>query len=120
SWARNRIERARAPVSTIIPWQGGTAWDVDRSVGREEFVTGIIAWLQTSEIAGPLEQLVRVQTVTAVGIAILSLIGIAIGVMALVLLRILWRTLRKLEAQVEQLAPKAEPLLENVTKVAED
>lgn len=83
-------------------------------------MTGIIAWLQTSEIAGPLEQLVRVQTVTAVGIAILSLIGIAIGVMALVLLRILWRTLRKLEAQVEQLAPKAEPLLENVTKVAED
>lgn len=71
-------------------------------------------------VEGALEELVRVQTVTAVASAILASIGIAVGVMALVLLRVLWRTLSKLEAQVERLAPRAEPLLDHVTRIAED
>lgn len=68
----------------------------------------------------PVERIATAQIVMAVGITIWTLVLIGIGVTMFLLYRSVRRLIATVEAQVQQLAPKAAPLLTAAGKVADD
>lgn len=83
--------------------------------------TGILIPFQAAaDLSDPLHTIALAQTVTAVGTAILALLGIGIAIAAFVALRAVARTLVALQRTVDQLVPRTEPLLERATQLADD
>lgn len=81
----------------------------------------LLAQAQTiAQVGDRIEHLAWAETVTAIGTAVLALLGIAVAVALFAMLRALGRTLAALERTVEGLAPKAEPLLEKAAQIADD
>lgn len=58
--------------------------------------------------------------VTAVGVAVLAILGLAVAVQALLLLRVLMRTTRTLQRTVDRMSPRIEPLVGNAARLADD
>jgi hypothetical protein len=84
-------------------------------------VLGVIANLQTDPVL--LEQLGRIasaQTILSIVAGVFALLAVGAGILSYKTFKTLARTLRSLERVVDQLAPRAEPLIDGVTRVAVD
>lgn len=71
-------------------------------------------------LQAPIERIAASQVVMAAGITIWTLVLVGIGVTMFLLYRSVRRLIGTVEAQVRQLAPKAEPLLTAASKIADD
>lgn len=72
------------------------------------------------ELSALVDRIAWAQIVMAVGMSILVLAAIAAVVGALLLVRSARRLLKAVERQAERLAPRAVPLLDHASRVAED
>ncbi|MGH7470879.1 MAG: hypothetical protein ACRENP_23270 [Longimicrobiales bacterium] len=81
----------------------------------------MIAILQTDPVL--LERLGRIasaQTILSVVAGLFALLAVGAGILSYKTFKTLARTLRSLERVIDQLAPRAEPLIDGVTRIAVD
>ena len=72
------------------------------------------------QLAVPAQAVAWTDVVMALGVALLALMGLAVGIGGLIALRTWIRFLHSVERAVERLSPHVEPLLGHATRVAED